>query len=230
MIRLDKFLSDNAHLTRKTAKHALHRGDVTVDGVVVKKPDVKISNQQVKLNGELIEVVGDLYIMLHKPADYVCSTVDDDGLSVLNLIDAPWREQLHIAGRLDKDTTGLVLLTSDGKWSHQVTSPNAKCTKEYLVTVERPLSDELIAEFENGIMLNNENKPTKPAQLTILSEYRAKLVISEGKYHQVKRMFAAVGNHGKTLHRSRVGELVLDESLREGQWIKLTEQQYLSFT
>jgi len=196
MIRLDKFLSDNAHLTRKTAKHALHRGDVTVDGVVIKKPDVKISNQQVKLNGELIETVGDLYIMLHKPADYVCSTVDDDGLSVLNLIDAPWREQLHIAGRLDKDTTGLVLLTSDGKWSHQVTSPNAKCTKEYLVTVERPLSDELIAEFENGIMLNNENKPTKPAQLTILSEYRAKLVISEGKYHQVKRS----NNHQVTQH------------------------------
>lgn len=230
MIRLDKFLSDNANLTRKTAKHALHRGDVTVDDVVVKKPDVKISKQQVRLNGELIEVVGDLYIMLHKPADYVCSTVNDDGLSVLNLVNTPWREQLHIAGRLDKDTTGLVLLTNDGKWSHQVTSPNAKCSKEYLVTVDRPLNDDLIAEFENGIMLNNENKPTKPAQLTIIGEYRAKLIISEGKYHQVKRMFAAVGNHVKTLHRSRVGELVLNESLEEGQWIKLTEQQYLSFT
>lgn len=229
MIRLDKYLSDNANLTRKSAKQALHRGDVTVDGVVVKKGDVKITQQQVVFNGKTIDVIGDLYIMLHKPQGYVCSTTNDDGISILQLIDEPWREKLHIAGRLDKDTTGLVLLTNNGQWSHKITSPNSQCTKEYIVTVERPLTSELIDVFANGIMLNNENKPTKPAQLTILSEYSARLVISEGKYHQVKRMFAAVGNHVNELHRSRVGDLILDDSLRQGQWIKLTKQQYLSF-
>ncbi|MGB0835383.1 MAG: pseudouridine synthase, partial [Psychrobium sp.] len=224
MIRLDKYLSDNANLTRKTAKQALHRGDVTVDGVIVKKGDFKIDQQCVKLAEQQISPVGQLYIMLNKPAGYVCSTVDDDGISVLNLIDEPWREQLHIAGRLDKDTTGLVLLTNDGKWSHQITSPNSKCDKTYEVTLDRPLSHELIEVFANGIMLNNENKPTKPAQLTIINEHRAELIISEGKYHQVKRMFAAVGNHVTALHRSRVGQVKLDGSLQQGDWVRLTEQ------
>lgn len=229
MIRLDKYLSDNAGLTRKTAKQALHRGEVTVDGVVVKKGDLKIAQQCVVLAGERIAPVGQLYIMLNKPSGYVCSTVDDDGSSVLNLINEPWRDQLHIAGRLDKDTTGLVLLTNDGKWSHQITSPNSKCNKTYEVTLERPLSQELIEVFSTGIMLNSENKPTKPAQLTIINEHRAELVISEGKYHQVKRMFAAVGNHVTALHRSRVGHVKLDGSLQQGDWVRLTEQQYSLF-
>ena len=228
MTRLDKYLSDNANLTRKTAKHALHRSDVTVDGVIVKKGDVKISTQEVRLNGEQIFVLGTIYIMLHKPVDYVCSTVDDDGVSVLQLIDEPWSKKLHIAGRLDKDTTGLVLLTDDGQWSHKITSPNNHCEKEYIVTLEEPLTQDLIEMFANGIELNNELKPTKPATLTILSEFSASLVISEGKYHQVKRMFAAVGNRVVGLHRQRIGGLILDDSLKEGQWTRLTESQLKS--
>ncbi|MCG7530860.1 16S rRNA pseudouridine(516) synthase RsuA [Psychrobium sp. MM17-31] len=228
-MRLDKFLSDNANLTRKTAKQALHRGYVTVDGVIVRKGDLKIDQQCVMLAGQQVSPIGQLYIMLNKPAGYVCSTVDDDGISVLNLIDEPWCEQLHIAGRLDKDTTGLVLLTNDGQWSHRITSPSSKCDKTYEVTLDRPLTQELVEVFANGIMLNNENKPTKPAQLTILNEHRAELVISEGKYHQVKRMFAAVGNHVTALHRSRVGSVRLDGSLQQGDWVRLTEQQYSSF-
>lgn len=228
MIRLDKFLSDNASLTRKTAKQALHRGDVKVDDVVVKKGDVKISTQRVTLNDVEISILGDIYIMLHKPAGYVCSTVDDDGISVLALIDEPWRDKLHIAGRLDKDTTGMVLLTDDGQWSHRVTSPNSLCNKEYIVTVTEPLTQDLIEVFSTGIELNNEINLTKPAQLTILDEYTAKLVICEGKYHQVKRMFAAVGNHVTALHRSRIGTLELNDDLKEGEWTRLTNEQHLS--
>ena len=228
MIRLDKYLSDNASLTRKTAKQALHRGDVKVDGLVVKKGDIKISTQQVCLNDVEIKMLGDIYIMMHKPVGYVCSTVDDDGISVLALIDEAWRDKLHIAGRLDKDTTGLVLLTDDGQWSHRVTSPNSKCTKEYIVTVTEPLTSDLVETFSAGIMLNNEINPTKPAQLTIVNEYTAKLVICEGKYHQVKRMFAAVGNHVTALHRSRIGTLELDDNLKEGQWVRLASEQHLS--
>jgi len=228
MVRLDKYLSDNAHLTRKTAKHALHRGDVTVDGVVVKKGDVKISTQEVILDGVVISTLGSIYVMLHKPEGYVCSTVDDDGISVLALIDEPWSDKLHIAGRLDKDTTGLVLLTDDGQWSHKVTSPNSDCSKEYIVTVNEPLTHDLVEIFANGIALNNEIKLTKPAKLTIINEYQASLVISEGKYHQVKRMFAAVGNHVTALHRESVGGLALGNKLKQGEWIRLTNKQQLS--
>jgi 16S rRNA pseudouridine516 synthase len=228
MVRLDKFLSDNACLTRKTAKHALHRGDVQVDGVIVKKGDVKISTQQVTLNGDVVATLGTMYLMLHKPEGYVCSTVDDDGISVLALIDEPWSDKLHIAGRLDKDTTGLVLLTDDGQWSHKVTSPNSGCEKTYLVTVGEPLTDDLVNIFANGIDLNYEDKPTKPAKLTIISEYKASLVLSEGKYHQVKRMFAAVGNHVTALHRESVGGLKLENTLKQGEWIRLTDKQQLS--
>lgn len=230
MIRLDKYLSDNAYLTRKTAKRALHRGDVTVDGDVVKKGDIKISTQEVCINGEVISVLGAIYVALHKPADYVCSTVDDDGTSVLQLIDEPWAEKLHIAGRLDKDTTGLVLLTDDGQWSHKITAPNSHCEKEYIVTVMEPLTSELVDVFAAGIELNYETKLTKPAKLTIIDEFTASLIISEGKYHQVKRMFAAVNNHVTSLHRQKIGTLSLDSTINEGQWRRLTEQEVLSLT
>lgn len=224
-MRLDRYLSENTSLSRKEAKRALHREDVTVDGTVIKKGDIKIINQQVCLEGVVINIKHPVYVMLHKPAGYVCSTVDDDGISVLELLPAEMRDGLHIAGRLDKDTTGLVLLTDDGQWSHRVTSPNRMCHKTYQVELIEPLTDNLISEFKAGIQLHAENKLTKPAQLTIISAHQASLTISEGKYHQVKRMFAAVGNHVKTLHRAQVGELSLEDGLSSGQWRLLTSDE-----
>ena len=224
-MRLDKYLSENANLTRKTAKHALHRSDVTVDGVVVKKGDVKIKEQEVRLNGVLITVKGPTYIMLNKPVDYVCSTVDDDGLAVLHLIDEDLHRGLHIAGRLDKDTTGLVLLTDDGQWSHRITSPKSQCNKVYMVEVMEVLEPSLVGVFKEGLELNNESDLTRPATLEILSDNKARLTICEGKYHQVKRMFAAVDNHVTALHRSQIGPLVLGDDLALGQWRKLTNEE-----
>ena len=228
-MRLDRYLSENTTMSRKEAHRALHRQGITVDGKIVKKGDVKIINQQVHYDGVLVAVRKPVYIMLHKPAGYVCSTVDDDGTSVLELLPPEMRKGLHIAGRLDKDTTGLVLITEGGQWSHRVTSPNRSCNKTYLVTLIEPLADELVAEFKQGIKLHAEDKLTKAATLEIMSTNRARLTISEGKYHQVKRMFAAVGNHVVALHRESVGELILEENLASGQWRDLTsdEIQYL---
>ena len=228
-MRLDRFLSENANMSRKEAKRALHREDITVDGVVVKKGDGKIIGQQVHVNGVLVTIRQPVYIMLHKPVDYVCSTVSDDGESVLELLPEEIRKGLHIAGRLDKDTTGLVLITEDGQWSHRVTSPNSVCQKSYLVTVDETLSTDLIEQFNSGIQLNSEHGLTKPAKLEIVSDKIARLTISEGKYHQVKRMFAAVGNHVVSIHSEQIGQLVLDSSIESGQWRYLTSEEIASF-
>ncbi|NRA82930.1 MAG: 16S rRNA pseudouridine(516) synthase RsuA [Gammaproteobacteria bacterium] len=228
-MRLDRFLSENTNMSRKEAKRALHRESITVDMQVVKKGDVKIIDQQVHYEGVLVTIRKPVFIMLHKPAGYICSTVDDDGISVLDLLPEEMRHGLHIAGRLDKDTTGLVLITEDGQWSHRVTSPNKECYKTYLVEVELPLEQQLIEQFKAGIQLENENKLTKPAQLEIVTEKTARLKICEGKYHQVKRMFAAVDNRVASLHRESVGPLSIEDSLASGQWRDLTEQEIQYF-
>ncbi|ABO24841.1 16S rRNA pseudouridine(516) synthase RsuA [Shewanella loihica] len=228
-MRLDKFISESTQLTRSLAKKALHRGEVTVDGQVIKDGSFKLNeSQQVCLDGEPISLIGPRFIMLHKPADTLCSTVDEVYPSVLNLLDLPHKEDLHIAGRLDADTTGLVLITSDGQWSHRVTSPKRECGKTYLVQLADPLKAEWVEQFATGLALRSEEGLTKPATLELLGSHEARLTITEGKYHQVKRMFAAVGNKVVGLHRESVGEIVLDESLAPGEWRYLTEAEIAS--
>ncbi|QYJ92993.1 16S rRNA pseudouridine(516) synthase RsuA [Shewanella spartinae] len=228
-MRLDKFISESTQLTRSLAKKALHRGEVTVDGQVIKDGSFKLNeNQKVCLDGEPISLIGPRFIMLHKPVDTLCSTVDEVYPSVLNLLDLPHKEDLHIAGRLDADTTGLVLITSDGQWSHRVTSPKRECGKTYLVQLADPLKAEWVEQFATGLALRSEEGLTKPARLELLGSHEARLTITEGKYHQVKRMFAAVGNKVVGLHRESVGEIVLDESLAPGEWRYLTEAEIAS--
>ena len=228
-MRLDKFISESTHLTRSLAKKALHRGEVTVDGQVIKDGSFKLNDsQKVCLDGEPISLIGPRFIMLHKPVDTLCSTVDEVYPSVLNLLELPHKEDLHIAGRLDADTTGLVLITSDGQWSHRVTSPKRECGKTYLVQLADPLKEEWVEQFATGLALRNEDGLTKPAELELLGSHEARLTITEGKYHQVKRMFAAVGNKVVGLHRESIGEIVLDDSLAEGEWRYLTEDEIAS--
>ncbi|QYJ96870.1 16S rRNA pseudouridine(516) synthase RsuA [Shewanella alkalitolerans] len=228
-MRLDKFISESTQLTRSLAKKALHRGEVTVDGQVIKDGSFKLNeSQKVCLDGEPISLIGPRFIMLHKPVDTLCSTVDEVYPSVLNLLDLPHKDDLHIAGRLDADTTGLVLITSDGQWSHRVTSPKRECGKSYLVQLADPLKAEWVEQFATGLALRSEEGLTKPAKLELLGSHEARLTITEGKYHQVKRMFAAVGNKVVGLHRESVGEIVLDESLAPGEWRYLTEAEIAS--
>ncbi|MBD3609158.1 MAG: pseudouridine synthase, partial [Gammaproteobacteria bacterium] len=138
------------------------------------------------------------------------------------------KERVQVAGRLDIDTTGLVLITDDGEWNHQLTAPNKRCGKVYQVEVEKPLHENLIDKFEKGIWLKQEKTRTLPAKLEILAQHQAQLTIYEGRYHQVKRMFAACDNHVVALHRSQIGAIKLDTSLAPGEYRPLTEDELLA--
>ncbi|WP_458526251.1 pseudouridine synthase [Onishia taeanensis] len=233
-MRLDKFLSDTTDLTRSLAKKAMHREEVMVDGVVVKNPATQVgSSNDVSWLGQSLALVGLRYVMLHKPSGVECSA--RRGLYPLahELIELPKSERLNPVGRLDVDTTGLVLMTDDGQWSHRITSPKRRCEKVYEVTLDEPLEGEAaqraIEMFQDGVLLDGEEQPTKPAELEMLGTHRARLVLIEGKYHQVKRMFAAIGNHVTDLHRSSIGPIALDETLAPGEWRHLSEEEVGSF-
>lgn len=224
-MRLDKFLSDATELTRSQAKKALNQGLVTVAGEVVKKGNMILEEQEVRLDGELVQLRPPVYVMLHKPEGFVSSNVDELLPSVLQLLPYELQRDVHIAGRLDADTTGLLLITDDGQWSHKITSPKKACGKRYRVELASPVDDSLTERFAEGIMLNGEKKPTLPAVLEVLAPYEVLLTIQEGKYHQVKRMFAASDNRVVTLHRESVGEIELDPDLSPGEWRHLTQQE-----
>jgi len=194
-MRLDKFICQSTNLTRTLAKREIARSNVKVDGEVVRKADHKVTaDMDVWFSGKSLSQRPPRYIMMHKPLDVICSTVDEEHPSVMNLIEADKREELHIAGRLDVDTTGLVLISDDGKWSHRVTSPKRACNKRYRVQLAEAIAPTAVADFEAGIQLRSEDKPCLPAKLEILSDKEVLLTIQEGKYHQVKRMFASQGN------------------------------------
>ncbi|KAB8311051.1 MULTISPECIES: 16S rRNA pseudouridine(516) synthase RsuA [Rahnella] len=229
-MRLDKFLSQQLGVSRALVLRELRNKRVTVDGEIVKTGSMKISaEQRVEFDGNVLDLItGPRYFMLNKPQGYVCSTDDPDHPTVLYFLEEPVAYKLHAAGRLDIDTTGLVLMTDDGQWSHRITSPRHHCEKTYLVTLENPLADDTAAQFEAGVQLHNEDSLTKPAKLEQIEENLVRLTISEGRYHQVKRMFAAVGNRVVALHRERIGEIVMDEDLEPGQYRPLTEQEIAS--
>jgi 16S rRNA pseudouridine516 synthase len=146
-------------------------------------------------------------------------------MTVLELLDEDNLEQLHAAGRLDIDTTGLVLLTDDGQWSHRITAPRSQCRKTYYVETADPIAPELVALFKEGVQLKGEMRPTLPADLVIIHEQAARLTLQEGKYHQVKRMFAFAGNRVELLHREAIGPIALDDDLEPGQYRALTAEE-----
>jgi len=222
-MRLDKFLSDNSELSRSRIQIAIKQKQVTVDGIIAKKGEQKIRGDElVTLNDTAIAPVPIRYVMLHKPIGYVCANKDSEHPTVLDLIDLPHKHNLQIVGRLDIDTTGLVLLTEDGDWNHRVTAPRRHCLKVYQLTTTEPIPTTAIAEFMAGVQLNGEPQLTLPAQLELLSSHKARLTIQEGKYHQVKRMFAALGNRVTQLHRESIGDIHLDPALSPGQYRSLT--------
>jgi len=225
-MRLDKFLCNCTGLTRIQAKRIIGKGGVTVNGALQKSPSTKVTDQcEVVYDGRSLKSQGPIYIMLNKPLDTVCTSLDDDYRSVMGIIDIETRAPLLIAGRLDMDTTGLLLITDDGKWSHRITSPKKECGKRYRVTLAEPLVDDAVDRFSEGVMLRGEYDATLPAKLDVLSPLEVLLTIHEGKYHQVKRMFAALNNRVVELHREQVGNIVLDETLEPGEWRYLTEEE-----
>lgn len=229
MLRLDKYLANNARLSRSEARAAIRDGIVTVNGVAVTAigDKVKESDSIFILNQE-VKIAGGIYLAFHKPAGVICATEDAEHDTVLDLIPDYDDEDLKIAGRLDLDTTGIVLLSTDGQWIHRVTSPNYKQVKVYEVKTDDPIDQELVGKFAQGILLKDSDKLTLPAKLIIDGEKSASLELREGRYHQVKRMFGASGNKVTQLHRRSVGLVHLDV-LQEGEYRELSAEEIESF-
>lgn len=223
-MRLDQFIANTTPLSRKEARRAIHSGRVTVAGSPCKRAATHVDPlSRIELDGVLLALSGERYLMLNKPQGVVSATSDPLHATALSLIPADLRQGLHIVGRLDIDTTGLLLLTTDGQWSHRITSPRVECPKTYQVTLAEPISQTAIRELERGVNLHSEDKPTRPARVQQTGEMAIELTIYEGRYHQVKRMVAAVGNHVVALHRLRIGGITLDPILQPGEFRELTE-------
>jgi 16S rRNA pseudouridine516 synthase len=226
-MRLDKWLAHCTGWSRKQVKSLLDDERVRVNDVIVSDSGLHIGAQdRVTLDEKTLNLPGNRYIMLNKPAGYVCTRDDSHHPNVFQLVTNS--QDLHAAGRLDADTTGLVLLTNDGQWSHRITSPKKQCGKIYRVTLAEPLSSQQEKDLIQGLILNGETKATRPAQIEHLSEMLVRLTIHEGKYHQVKRMFAAVDNQVIALHREQIGGIVLDQQLAPGAWRELTPAEQSS--
>ena len=228
-MRLDKFICKSTELTRSEAKKLLKSGIVRVNGEIIKDPATQVhENNEIVLDGQILTARQSRYIMMHKPQNTICSNVDELYPSLLHYIDVDRAFDLHIAGRLDADTTGLVLVTDDGRWSHNIISPKKSCPKIYRVWLRDPLKVCTQERFTEGVQLQGESGLTRPALLKQVDDKEVLLTITEGKYHQVKRMFAAVGNKVVALHREQIGDVALSD-LPEGHWRYLTEQEVASF-
>lgn len=225
-MRLDKYLSQATGLPRSLTKRQIKCKNVEVNGEVNQDQGYQVkAGDEVQLEGRILPPPGPKYLMLNKPQGTVCATEDSEHPTVIDLLDLPNIKGLHPAGRLDIDTTGLVLLTDDGQWSHRVTSPKQLCDKTYLVTTADPIPETVIAQFAEGLELRNEDKPTLPSELEILDSHSARVTLHEGRYHQVKRMFAATGNKVVALHREKVGTITLDPELESGEYRFLTTDE-----
>lgn len=225
-MRLDKYIANATALTRSQARKAVRQGRVLVNGLQVRDSAANLADDvSVELDGRQLEAPGPKYIMLYKPEGVVSVTEDEQHTTILDLLAIETTSGLHAAGRLDIDTTGLVLITSDGDWSHRITSKNAHCPKVYHVWLEDDLTDAAAEQIRNGVMLHGEKHKTLPAELEIIASREVRLTLTEGRYHQVKRMFAAVGNRVVQLHREAIGGIALDETLEPGEWRYLTPEE-----
>ncbi len=228
-IRLDKYLADMGKGTRSEVKKAISKGLVRVNDMVVKKPETKLDTDvdSVLYNGETVGYAQFEYYMLNKPAGVISATEDRREKTVVDLITDKKRKDLFPVGRLDRDTEGLLLITNDGELAHRLLSPVKHVDKVYYAKIDGIVTEADVEAFQKGVDIGEE-KPTRPARLRILISDEVseiELTIREGKFHQVKRMFHAVGKEVVYLKRLRMGTLVLDESLKTGAYRPLTEEE-----
>lgn len=222
-MRLDKFIGHASELSRRDIHRAIKRGEVMVNGTAARSPSLSLGAQDhVTLQGHPLAAPALRYLMLHKPAGVLSARTDAHQPCALDLIDTPRKDALQIVGRLDKDTTGLLLLTDDGQWNHRITSPRHECPKVYRVSTAEPIGAHYREQLAAGLQLRGEPKPSRPAKLQVLDTHTALLEIYEGRYHQVKRLFGALGNRVVNLHRQSIGPVELDSTLAPGQWRPLT--------
>ncbi|MGJ3257220.1 MAG: pseudouridine synthase [Alcanivorax sp.] len=221
--RLDRFLSNRLQISRSNLRLLLAAGRVQVNGEVERDRQRRVGPFDVVVcDGEILQANRPRYLMLNKPASVVSATRDAHHPAVLDLLPAAQRQGLHLPGRLDFNSTGLLLLTNDGDWSRQLSEPENQVRKHYRVTVEQPLTDEYVAAFAEGMWFEYEGIMTRPAELKIRSTFEADVWLCEGRYHQIKRMFGRFDNNVLTLHRLAIGNLMLDETLKPGEWRELS--------
>ncbi|WP_460147651.1 pseudouridine synthase [Pseudomonas sp. S2_A02] len=226
-MRVDRFLSNLPCFNRKQVRLLLVEKRVRVDGEVVSDPHAEVLEfSRVEVDDEVLQVGKPArYFMLHKPPGCVSATRDPQHPTVLDLIDESDKEDLHIAGRLDFNTTGLMLITNDGSWSRRLTQPQTKLPKIYHVETEQDITAEYAITFAKGLYFAFEDLTTQPAELVVLGPKSARLSIVEGRYHQVKRMFGHFDNKVLRLHRERMGPLVLDDALKPGEYRPLSSDE-----
>ena len=236
VMRLDRYLADAGYGTRSQVKNIIRQHRVLVDGGPARSADTRIDTEStcVKVDGKDVLYASLQYYMLNKPAGVVSAVKDEKDKTVIGLIDEKKRRDLFPVGRLDKDTEGLLLITNDGKMSYNLLAPGKHVEKEYLVRVRGVIDEDTKTSFSEGVDIGDERK-TSPAVLSHIShtskqdtEYsEAHIVITEGRYHQIKRMFEAVGMEVVYLKRLRMGELLLDEALRPGEYRTLTDEEIM---
>lgn len=232
-VRLDRLLSGMGYCTRKEVDGLARAGQITLDGAAVSRGDTRIAltpdlPQRMSVRGKPLDPLPGLCLMLHKPPGMTCSH-KEAGPLVYDVLPERWRRRdpaVSTIGRLDKDTSGLLLLTDDGSLLHRVIAPKSSVTKVYRVHLARPLDGhEATALAAGTLMLDGETKPLLPVLMHTVTQTEALVTLSEGRYHQVRRMFAALGNHVEALHRERIGGLDLPSDLAPGQWRIMTTAQ-----
>ena len=218
MKRIDRIISEQTNYSRKEIKSLISKKKITVDDTIVKKPEEKYDESKViiKIDGNEIVIKDHIYLILNKPEGYVSATEDENDKTVLELVPEKFnKKNIFPVGRLDKDTTGLVILTDDGEFSHNILAPNKHVKKAYEVELDIEVTKEMVDGFKSGVKLNDG--VCKEASLEITGEKTAIVTITEGRYHQIKRMFGCFGAKVVKLNRIMVGSLYLPKDLKIGK-------------
>ena len=232
-MRLDKYLAETAQCTRSEAKTLLQKGRVTVNGAVCKKGDAQLkAGDAVAVDGKTLQYQRFVYLMLNKPAGVVSASTDKRDTTVVDLVGGAYpRRELFPAGRLDKTSTGFVLLTDDGGFAHDILAPKRHVSKTYTVVLDTPLTAEMQAGFAQGVTLADGTE-LSPAEVEALTEdgLTVRVTLKQGVYHQIKRMFGVYGAGVNALHRDAIGGLALDKTLEPGQWRELSDEEVAKIT
>lgn len=226
-MKLDRLIAKHRQMGRTAALRAIAGRKVQVNGLVVADGYAEVDRfSDVTLDDEPVQVAErGLYLLMHKPVGWLSATKDAQHPTVLDLIDDPDKHTLHLAGRLDRNTSGLLILTNDGNWSKRLMAADFKVPKVYRVETDVPVPPGAVEAFARGFYFHTEDITTLPVKLEILGEHLARVTLHEGRYHQVKRMFHRVGCRVTALHRGSVGMLGLPEDLKPGEWREMTPEE-----
>ena len=230
-MRVDKMIGNARLDTRRNIKRNAKKGALVINGEIVKDTSTHVDPNvdEVFYMGEFVEYFENIYLMMNKPQGYLSATTDEEA-TVIDLLDDFYKTlDLSIAGRLDKDTRGLLLLSTDGKFIHKITSPNSNIEKTYQVETRDSIDESLVEEFKKGVQISEDDYIARPAKLEIIEDKKAIVKVTEGKFHLVKRLFSNLGNEVISLKRIAIGELKLDPFLNEGTYKELTEEELALF-